>query len=128
RARERQVEAAVAERPDDGARRPRAELHAALRAVRNQLVEREALRDAVHRADEVLDHPDGLGMVDVETRELSVADDVDAGLLLDADHYPRGVGECLLGRVRHEPVGNGIGAYDGGPDSGHVCDRLLTIW
>jgi hypothetical protein len=68
-----------------------------LDAVGDQVVESEALRDAVHRPHEVLDHAVGLGVVDVEPVQLAVADDVDAGLLLRVDDHARRVDQRLFG-------------------------------
>ena len=58
-------------------------------------------------------------MVDVEAVELAVADQVEAGLLLGVDDDAHGVGERLLGGQRRQPVGQGIGADDGGLDAWH---------
>ena len=75
--------------------------------------------DAGHRADEVLDHAVGVGVVDVEAVELAVGDDVDAGHLLGLEDDARGVDEGLLAGSGGEPVGDGIGADDGGEDLSH---------
>ena len=58
-------------------------------------------------------------MVDVEAVQLAVADQVDAGLLLRVDDDARRVGQRLLGGRGGEPVGQRIGADDGGLDARH---------
>jgi hypothetical protein len=56
-------------------------------------------------------------MVHVETIELAVTDQIDAGLLLRVDDDPRRVDQRLLGGQRAEPVGKRIGTDDGGLDA-----------
>jgi hypothetical protein len=112
-----QVERAAADRAVDDAGRPGAKAHPRHRPVGHDLVEAHGVADAGHGPDEVLDHPVGLGMVEVEAVELAVADDVDARRFLGGDDDARGVDQSLLGRRRREPVGHRVGADDRGLDS-----------
>ena len=112
-----QVERAAADRSLDDARRPGAKAHPRHGPVGHHLVEAHGVADAGHRPHEVLDHPVGLGMVEVEAVELAVADHVDAGLLLGGDDHPGGVDQALLGWRGRQPVGHRVGADDGGLDA-----------
>ena len=113
----RQVQRAGRDGAVDDARRARAEPHRALRTIFDEFVERDRGANARHRLHEVLDHAIGLGMVHVEARKLSVADEVDAGLLLRMKHDPRRVDHGLLRGKRYEPFRHRIGADDGGKNS-----------
>ena len=73
--------------------------------------------DAGHGTDEILDHAVRVGVVDVETVELAVGREVDAGLGLDVEHDARGVDDGLLGGERGGPVWNRIGGDGGGEDA-----------
>jgi hypothetical protein len=91
---------------------PGAKAHPGQRAIGQHLVERHLVAHALHRPDEVLDHPVGFGMVDIEAVKLAVADDIDAGLLLGRDDDPGGVDQRLLRRRGDEPLRHRIGADD----------------
>ena len=121
-----QVQAAAADGAHHRAGRPGAELHAGARAVGDQVIEGETLRDPVHGPHEVLDHPVGLGVIDVEAVKLAVAHHIHACLLLRADHHPRGVHQGLLRWCCDEPVGHGVRADDGGLDTGHGEPRRVN--
>ena len=95
----RQVKRTAGDRTVNNARRAAAEAHARLAAVIQQFLERHLGTDAAHGPGEVLDHPVGFGMVDVEAVKLAVAHHVDAGLLLGVQHDPRGIDQPLLGGV-----------------------------
>ncbi len=69
-----------------------------------------------HRADEVLDHPVRVRVVDVEPVQLPVGHHVDPGHLLGLEHDACGVDQRLLARQGGEPVGDGVGADDGRAD------------
>ena len=56
-------------------------------------------------------------MVDVEARELAVADEIDAGLFLGMDDDAGGIEQRLLGRQRRQPIRHRIGADHGGLDA-----------
>ena len=116
---QRQVERAAADRAVDHARRPGAEAHAALGAIGDQLLEGRGRAHARQRPHEVLDHAVGLGVVDVEARELAVAHHVDAGLLLGVQHHARRVDHRLLAGIGGEPIGNRIGPDHGRQDARH---------
>jgi len=101
----------------DHARRPGAKAHAGQRPVGHDLVEGHLVAHALHRPHEVLDHPVGLGMVEVEAVELAVADDIDAGGLLRGDDDAGRVDQALLRRRAQQPLRHRVRADDRGLDT-----------
>jgi len=112
-----QIQGAAAQCGFDHAGRAAAKPHAGLAAVGHEFVERDLGADTGHRSDEILDHPVGLGMVDVEAVELAVADQVDVGAFLGMQHHPGGVDQGLFGWIGGEPCRHRIGADHGGADA-----------
>ena len=72
---------------------------------------------AAHGRDEVLDHPVGVRMVDVETVEFPVGGKIDPGLALGVEDDPGGIGDGLFGGESVQPAGDGIGPDRGGQDA-----------
>ena len=61
------------------------------------------------RAQEIVDHPVGIGMVDVEAVEFAVGWQVDASLALNVEDDAGGIGAGLFAGQGREPVRNRIG-------------------
>ncbi len=55
-------------------------------------------RNAGHGADEILDHAVGVGVIDIETRQLAIGRQIDAGLALDIKNHPGGIDDALFAR------------------------------
>ncbi len=119
-----QVEASLAERSRDDAGRLATKAHA---VQPGEIVRRAAPHEpahAGHGADEILDHPVGVGMIDVEAIKLAVGRQVDPGLSLNIEYNTRRIDHRLLARKGGEPVGRRIGADGGGEDAGPGGDAL----
>jgi hypothetical protein len=116
-----------ADRPFHHARRPGAEARRFALGIVDPLREADLRAHAGHRPHEILDHAVGLRVVDVEAVQLAVAHQVDAGLFLRIDDHAHRVGERLLGGRGGEPIGQRVGADDGGLDSRHGanCNSLI---
>ena len=78
-----------------------------LRAEGCRLAPPDPGADAAKPVHEVLDHPVGVGMVDVEPIQLAVGGEIDAGLPLEIEDDARGIDQGLLGRQRRELSGIG---------------------
>ena len=100
-----------ADRAVDHPWRPAAKAHAGAPGILDPLGKPDVAADTGHRPREVLDHPVGLGMIQVEPVQLAVADYIDARLLLGCEHDARCVGQRLLGRRCGKPVRNRIRTY-----------------
>ena len=122
---------AVTDRAVDDTGRLGPESHALLAAICDDLLERDGAAHAGQWQNEILDHTVGLGVIDVEAIELSIADKIDACGFLRTDDGARGVDQRLLGRRRDEPVGHRIRADDGCEDArrsvSHRCG-LSGLW
>ena len=119
-----QIQRAFAERPFDHAGGLAAEPHRAHAREGLVVAASDLAADAGHRANEILDHAVGVGMVDVEAVELAIGRQVDAGLALRVEDHAGGVDARLLAGQRGEPVGDRIRADRGGQD----CRRHAVNW
>ena len=97
----RQVQRALADLAGDdaGGRRP---VSQPLRPPRNlaMSVIGESRADAVHAADEVVDHAVGLGMAWIEAVQFAVGDHVDAGQFLRLQDHQDGVAQRAASKCR----------------------------
>ena len=100
----RQIERARPNRAVHHGRRARSEFRRGLIAVDHQLFERDPRTHTRHRFHEILDHPVGFGMVDVEPVQLSVRHQVDPRQFLGVEHDRRRVPQRLLAGERRQPV------------------------
>ena len=105
-----EIQPAFADEAFDYARRLAPKLHVAL--LRESLVIAAAHNAsyAGHGAQEILDHPVGIGMTNVEAIEFAIGRQVDARLPLDIEDDPRRVRPRLLAGKRGQPVWNRIRA------------------
>ena len=108
----------MAEWTGDDPGRLRPVRHAGLLLPGSELIEGQLGLDSLERTDEVIDHPVGLGVVDVPAIELPVGDHVDAGEFLGLEHDQHRVAEALAGVVDAQPGGDRIAADDRGLDHG----------
>jgi hypothetical protein len=114
----REVEPPVAEWTRDDPGRQRTVGHSGLLPPGAKLVDAQLGLDSLEGTDEVIDHPVGLGVVDVPAIELPVGDHVDAGQFLGLEHDHHRVAEALAGVVDAQPGGDRIAADDRGLDHG----------
>ena len=122
-----EVEPPVAERAGDDPGRQRPVRHAGLLPPGPELIEGQLGLDSLEWTDEVIDHPVGLGVVDVPAIELPVGDHVDAGQFLGLEHDQHRVAEALAGVVDAQPGGDRIAADNRSLD--HRGTRLSsTAW
>ena len=120
----RKVERALADLARDHAGRLGAIGQARVRAEFVKIADGKTRGDAVHAADEIIDHAVGFGMAGVEAVELAVGDDVDAGQFLGFEHNHDGVAQGDARAVAQKPVRHGVAADDSSPDGHHVHSIL----
>src|SRR5262249_30220835 len=74
-------------------------------------------------ADEVVDHAVGVGVADVEARQLAIGDDVYTGQLLGLEDNEDGVAQVDRGRQGSQPGRDGVTANDSREDAfdAHGC-------
>ena len=105
----RQVQRSFPDRPHHHARGLAAETHFRFGAERRRIRAAGLGPDAAEPVHEVVDHPVGFGMVDIEAVQLAVAYHVDTGLFLRVDDDPRRVHQRLLGRQAVVAIERGRG-------------------
>ena len=112
----REIERPLADRANDDARGLAAEPHLGLRAERRRFLPAHGRIDAAEPPHEVVDHPVGIRMTDVEAIELAVGGQIDARLPLNVEDDTRGVDQRLFARQGCQPVGHWIRADRRGED------------
>lgn len=94
------------------------ELHALLGHEFVAVLPRDPGLNAADPLDEVLDHPVGVGMIEVVAVEFAVGGEVNSGRFLEVDDDAGGVEEGLLVGEGEKPVDGREGAHGGGLDAG----------
>ena len=113
----RQVQDAFANLVTHHTRWLRAESGSILRPEDIQFLTGERGVDATHRPDEIINHPIGLRMTDIEPAELTIGNNIDARQFLRLEHRENGIAQIRCRRLRSKPCGNRIAADNGGADT-----------